>query len=109
MIIMVFSVSNTSMNINNIFIEYVVSLLESISAEYDIDLNELKDKYLDFNPSVKKRGRKKKIKDEYIETEEFDFNGKVYLVDANNVVYSNNVKNPVMLGKKKTDGTITFF
>jgi hypothetical protein len=89
----------------------VLTILQDISKEYDIDIEELKAKYVPgFEPLLtqKKRGRKKKIKDEYIETEEFDFKGKTYLVDSNGIVYSNDTKNPIMLGYRNPDGSIHF-
>jgi hypothetical protein len=85
-------------------------LLTQISKDYNIDLEELKMKYLSgmLGIPVKKRGRKKKIKDEYIEAEEFEYNGETYLIDTNGIIYSNNSKNPVMLGQRKKDGQIHF-
>jgi hypothetical protein len=88
-----------------------VLILDDISKTYNIDRTELFQKYLshyndeDVNQNIpKKRGRKKKIKDDFIETEEYEYMGKVYLVDKNNIVYSNDPQKPVVLGKKLPDG-----
>lgn len=88
-----------------------ILILDDISKTYNIDREELFQKYLapyaedDVNQHIpKKRGRKKKIKDDFIETEEYEYMGKVYLVDKNNIVYSNDPQKPVVLGKKLPDG-----
>jgi hypothetical protein len=97
-------------NILQITNESILGLLTEISKDYNINLDELKSKYMSettFN-TTKKRGRKKKIKDEYIEAEEIEFNNKIYLVDGNGVVYSNDAKHPVMLGYRMKDGNIHF-
>lgn len=107
---MVFTVSHAIGNINTVLLDTLSSVLLQISKDYKIDFEELHQKYLeDINMTQypRRKGRKKKIKDEYIETEEYEYEGVIYLVDGNNIVYSNNVKNPVMLGKRLSDGTIT--
>ena len=58
-------------------------VLLDISLQYGINFNELKEKYL--KPDVaKKRGRKKKMKEEFIDAEEYDYQGVTYLVDNKN-------------------------
>lgn len=54
----------------------------------------------------KKRGRRKKSKDEFLETEEYEFEGVTYLVDAQNLVYTYNIEAPVFVGHRLADGTI---
>lgn len=60
-------------------------------------------------PAPQKRGRKKKEKEEFIETEECEYDGKVYLVDKKNVVYTNNMESPTIIGQRLVDGTIKFY
>lgn len=86
------------------------ALLERISSDYDIPFNELMSRYQAFlsDKSPGKRGRKKKqhamqTRDEYIETEEFIFDGTKYLIDTNNNVYSYDIQNPILLGHYKDD------
>lgn len=105
-------------------------ILEMISKDYDIDIEELKNKYgskpftidlgkikkkavpLQNSDGVptepKKRGRKKKPREELIETEEYEFNGTKYLVDNDNNVYTHNIEAPVYIGTKLIDGRVKF-
>lgn len=94
--------------VQSLLYDTLCELLNHISHDYDINYDELKYRYLDSSTIKRKRGPKKKIPDEYIETEEIEYKGETYLVDNNNVVYSNNVKNPMILGKRKKDGNIVF-
>lgn len=114
-------------DINNLVLEHVKSLLESIASTYNLNEKELKEKYMgsaagvsDIHESVssnalgeatekKKRGRKKKQKDEYIETEEYEYEGVKYLVDGNNNVYTYNIEEPMLIGEKLVDGTVKKF
>ena len=92
---------------------HVRSILESIAKTYNISEKELKEKYLDDKKDdgveKKRRGRKKKQKDEYIETEECEYEGVKYLVDGNNNVYTFNLEEPALIGERFVDGTIRFF
>jgi hypothetical protein len=93
--------------VGNIIQETWMHLLTEISKDYNISFEELKSKYIvDGLPPTRRRGRKKKIKDEYIETEEFEHGDKTFLIDNNGIVYSNDQKHPIMLGHKQKDGTI---
>jgi hypothetical protein len=105
-------------------------LLKSVAENYNLDYEELLHKYGTMEISLdlgkarkknelktdadgkqtepKKRGRKKKFREELIETEEYEFNGVVYLVDNNNNVYSNNPEQPTLLGTKLIDGRVKF-
>lgn len=104
-------------------------LLISISKDYNINIDELTEKYgskpitIDIGKNKKtkithgpdglpiepkKRGRKKKQREELIETEEYEFNGIKYLVDNDNNVYTNNIEQPVFVGTKLIDGRIKF-
>ena len=103
-----FSVSTMSTALNLALNDIILLLLGQISADYSIDIEELKQKYLVDKTPLNKRGRKKKTKEEYIETEEFEHDGIIYLVDSNNIVYSNNIKKPVILGNRSQDGNIVF-
>lgn len=95
-------------SVQSLLYDTLCDFLQNIANDYDISYEELKYRYLDSSSIKRKRGPKKKIPDEYIETEEIEYQGETYLVDNNNIVYSNNVKNPVILGKRKNDGTIIF-
>ena len=44
--------------------------------------------------------------DNYIMTWIEEFNGKEYLVDSNNIVYTKDVSSPIIIGKKLTNGTM---
>ena len=84
-------------------------LIKQIAQDHNLDPEDLISTYL---PNIEsdtkcKRTRKDK-KDEYIETEEYYFKGRTYLVDANDVVYSNNINKPTILGKRLQDGVIQF-
>ena len=95
-------------------------ILNDISKNYNLNYDELNKKYLNTTCSTtpcntensslpKKRGRKKKTKEEYIETQEFEYQGVTYLLDSKtNNIYSNNVEAPTLLGIKLIDGSINF-
>lgn len=104
-------------------------VLMSISKDYNINFDELNEKYgsrpvtIDIGKNKKskithgpdglpiepkKRGRKKKQREELIETEEYEFNGIKYLVDNDNNVYTHNIDQPVYIGTKLIDGRIKF-
>jgi hypothetical protein len=57
----------------------------------------------------KRRGRKKKQKEEFIEAEEYVYNGTTYLVDSKNVVYTNNIDAPTVVGERLIDGSLKFY
>jgi hypothetical protein len=105
--------------------EHTKTLLLNIATDYNISFDELNDKYSNILPNIdlgktkkkgtsspnvepKKRGRKKKVKEELIETEEYEYNNVLYLVDKDNNVYTHNVKEPVLIGTKLIDGRIKF-
>lgn len=48
----------------------------------------------------------KLAEDNYIMTWIEEFNGKEYLVDSNNIVYTKDVSSPIIIGKKLTNGTM---
>lgn len=115
--------ANISIEINKVVQRYLTLVLENISQKYGIDLEELKCHYIngdieltntstdkpDAAVEKKKRGRKKKLKEELIETREYEFEGVKYLVDNDNNVYTYNIEAPVHVGEKLVDGTIAFF
>jgi hypothetical protein len=81
-------------------------VLVNVSQTYDIPIDELAAKYLN---NKNKRGRKKILKEEYIETVEYVYDGIVYLVDDNNTVYTNNLDSHQVIGEKLVDGSIKFY
>lgn len=98
-------------------------ILKPIAKDYNLDFKELVKKYMsktmassDPEPdpeaptsstdAPKKRGRKKKQKDEMLETQEYEWDGTKYLLDANNNVFTYDVDNPKLIGEKLVDGTI---
>jgi hypothetical protein len=104
-------------------------ILLCISKDYNISFDELNEKYgskpvtIDIGKNKKskiahgpdglpiepkKRGRKKKQREELIETEEYEFNGIKYLVDNDNNVYTHNIDQPVYVGTKLIDGRVKF-
>ena len=52
--------------------------------------------------------RKKKQKDEFIKTVEYEFEGQKYLVDDANNVYTYDVEKPKLIGEKLINGTVRF-
>ena len=145
----------------HIYNSHIETMLKNISEEYNIDLESLKQKYLqqneiDFNVfAPKKRARKKNKQvtkedlcmarkadgcqctrrrkpgtdycgkhvgnlkhgriddtDEYSNNDKFihcsitTINGKEYLMDQNNIVYTNNVDSPTVIGKLSDCGNI---
>jgi hypothetical protein len=103
--------------IQKIINEDIDIMLKDISENYKLDYEELKIKYLPLNKidtvveldGPKKRGRKKKVKEEFIEAEEFVYKDITYLVDGKNIVYTNNLDKPTIIGEKLIDGTIKFY
>jgi hypothetical protein len=91
----------------------IVIMLSDISKTYNISIEELRSRYLPIAETdtlpPKKRGRKKKQKDEYIDTEEYEYDGTIYLVDDKNTVYTNDVEAPTVVGERLVDGTIHFY
>lgn len=90
------------------------TILNDISKDYKLDYLELKNKYTNNDSKTndtipKKRGRKKKIKEEFIEAEEYEYEGKIYLVDNKNTVYTNNLESPSVVGEKLINGSIKFY
>ena len=103
-------------------------ILKAIAKDYELNIEELVTKYASIPPNIdigrhkkksvatnegpvvepKKRGRKKKPKEELIETEEYEYNGLTYLVDSDNNVYTYNIEQPVLVGSKLIDGRIKF-
>jgi hypothetical protein len=104
------------------------NLVEKISIDYNLNLNELTSKYniisnnilisneiIETKKEIKKeikkenkKGRKKKIKDELIEMTEFMYENKKYLIDNNNNIYTYNIETPTQIGQKLVNGTIKF-
>lgn len=120
------SLEDISTQIKHYVFSELETVLKDISEKYKISFDDLKKNYLIQSTKQtietietvetindvavpKKRGRKKKVKEEYIETDEYEYEGVTYLVDNKNIAYSNNVKSPTVLGEKLVDGTIKFY
>ncbi len=109
------SIDDISSKLTVIINEEIDNVLKSISIKYSIDYNELRSQFIKNKDNTtnkkvpQKRGRKKKEKEEFIETEEYDYNGVTYLIDKKNVVYTNNTEAPTIVGERLVDGTIKFF
>jgi len=106
--------------------EHTDNLLKTIAQDNDLDYDMLKQKYGNVAPQIeigktkkkqsangnkepsepKKRGRKKKHKEELVETEEYEYNGVTYLVDNDNNVYTYNTEAPTLIGTKLIDGRV---
>ena len=101
--------------------EHTVTVLKAVATDHEIPFEELMEKYgmmtLSFDVSKpkkkapcstepKKRGRKKKQKEEMIETEEYQYEGVTYLVDKDNNVYTYDVDQPTYIGTKLIDGRV---
>lgn len=90
------------------------NLVTKISVDYNLNVEELKSKYLHGkidDPDLakpKKKGRKKKVSDNVIETVEYTFERIKYLVDKHNNVYTYNIESPTCVGKKLADGSVKF-
>lgn len=113
-----FAIAN---DITQVVNTHLKSVLTDISKRYGIDEKSLIERYIgeDHSNSLlnqasttdvkKKRGRKKKQKDEFIETEEYEYEGEKYLVDGSNNVYTYNIEEPVLIGERLVDGTIKLY
>jgi hypothetical protein len=89
----------------------LASIIKHIAKDYDLDEHELRNRYLGHigKNAKNKRQRKKKNADDFIEAEELIVSGKMYYVDANNNVYTNDINNPVLIGKRTgPGGNVTF-
>lgn len=112
---------NICTDINGLVKEHLKLVLENIALTYNLNEQELKDKYIggdhggntgntvDSVQEKKKRGRKKKQKDEFIEAEEYEYEGQKYLVDGSNNVYTYNIEEPTLIGERLVDGTVKLF
>lgn len=113
--------------------EHTDTVLKAVATQYNLDYDDLKETCGKITPAIeigknkkkitkeansngndealepKKRGRKKKVKEEMIATEEYVFEGVTYLVDSNNNVYTYNVEAPVLIGTKLIDGRVKMF
>jgi hypothetical protein len=98
--------------------EQLQHTLSLIANDYSLSFDELKEKYgtplpltnknNEVKKEAKKRGRKKKQKEEIIETEEYEYNDVIYLVDKDNNVYTHDIDRPVLVGTKLVDGRIKY-
>jgi hypothetical protein len=105
-------IQNMNEKIQTIINDDIESMLRDISKTYKINFVELKQKYIINDIKVelpKKRGRKKKLKEEFIEAEEYIYKGETYLVDNKNLIYKNDLESPKIIGEKLVDGTIKFY
>ena len=86
------------------------NLVFNICRDYNLDVGELLSKYIDTHKSTSKGRKKKQVNtDDYIETEELEYNGMIYLVDKNNNVYTSNIEQPELVGQRLVNGAVKFF
>lgn len=109
------TLDNISQQLKKYVDEELTNIIKDIAISYNIDFDELKEKYLINNvtedktvPEItpKRRGRKKKTKEEFIEAHEYEYNGTMYLIDDKNNVYTHNIESPMMIGERLVDGSI---
>lgn len=92
----------------------VHEMMTKVAADYNIALDDLMTKYV--IPSCVtvakgKRGRKRKHQpahDDFVEMEEFEYEGSLYLMDNKKNIYTYDVESPVMIGNLLVDGTVKF-
>lgn len=93
--------------IQNIVNSRLCTIIDEISQDFNLNSESLKNKYI-LSGISKRRGRKKKTKDKFIETSPYTFNNNTYLVDNDNNVYTYNPENPLLIGEKLINGNIKF-
>lgn len=90
----------------------LTELVMKISEDYDIPCAELLERYKMYLGSTSKgtckRGRKKKdvtssSAEDYIETEEIEYDGVKYLADADGNIYSFDLDSPTLIGCMASD------
>lgn len=103
-------------NLSQAVIADKVQLIRVIADDYNLDVKELIEKYIEGDQAYARSllsggGKKqyKKKKNDYVEAEEFTYHGVVYLVDGRNQVYTNNLEKPMMIGERLVDGSVKFF
>ena len=99
-------------NLNAALLADKAELLRLIARDYELDAEELIGKYISTDKNAelyKKLYHNKKKRQEYVETEEYTFDGVTYLVDGRNQVYTYDLEKPMMVGEKLIDGSIKFF
>lgn len=99
----------------------IKDILQDIAVKHNLSFEDLCTTYIDGksvppppianvkDDAPKKRGRKKKQKEEMIETEEIVYEGKTYLVDDKNTVYTNAPNAPVVVGERLVNNNIKFY
>lgn len=119
------SMEKVAKQVGILIYEELENVLQQIATDYKLDFNTLMTKYAvtysqQAGAGIEKvgggGGKNKKTKtkttsscnDDYIETEEFEYNGKKYLVDTNNIVYTNDVDRPMVVGERLVNGSIKF-
>lgn len=87
-----------------------MELLKAVARDYGLDADELIDKYISNAETVGMRKCcQKKKRNDYVETEEYEYQGVTYLVDSRNQVYTYNLEKPMMIGERLVDGSVKFF
>ena len=84
-------------------------LIKKISEKYTLNENEVLHTFFPDNEKEivkKKRGRKKKTQDNFINVHSDIIDGKKVLIDDDNIVYNNNIHNPLIIGKMNKEGKI---
>ena len=94
--------------VNRAMYESMRLLITKIASDYSLNPDDMIATYLPSLTTPQSKKKKKTKEEDYIETEEFVYKGRTYLVDDNNVVYTNNINKPTIMGRRMPDGVIEF-
>lgn len=94
----------------------LINLVDKISTDYNLDVNELKAKYGLGSSNIptpepivappKPRAGRKKNKNEFTEMTKYIYNGESYLMDKQNNIYTYNLESPTLIGVKLVNGEV---
>jgi hypothetical protein len=107
------TVESTMTSICSLVETAIADVIQQISVDYNIPYDELLIKYLNKSsiPKVvtKRKSRRKVREDaELLATEEYQYEGKTFLVDDSGTVYTYDLNNPTMIGTMMPNGSIKF-
>jgi hypothetical protein len=107
------TVESTMTSICSLVETAISDVIQHISVDYNIPYDELLIKYLNRSSIPKvvpKRKSRRKVREEaeLLATEEYQYEGKTFLVDDSGTVYTYDLDNPTMIGTMMPNGTINF-